>query len=331
MCLASVLPQLVPFGHDVECVVSDNASPDHTADIVALASKTFPIRYSRNDSNIGIIANITRCASELANGEFIFLIGDDDVLTEGAIGRIMAALRTEDAPDLIVLNVGYLPRNHRPKADAAAGGVSTQCDRTLRKSAAEGRMPFENLFEGPTADLTASYSVVLHHRLWKQQFPEACFDEPFSSVRTTYPSAWVIARSMSGKDAIVIATPSVMIYEAPPEEYSWARFRAISSVVFATQLYLEFQRAGVSQSAMRPYFEYQFEHRSSELGDLLWHKHSAGGWKAAAKFVWLMRAYPLRLLKMLVLACNHPQAPFLFRWPVKSMLRIKQCLKTSSN
>lgn len=330
VCLATVVPQLIPLAQEVECIISDNASPDHTAQVVDRFSKIFPIRYYRNQFNIGIIANITRCTSELAAGDYVLLIGDDDALTEGAVSRMLDQLRLENSPDMIALNVGYRPRDQRPAPDNAMGGVSVRCDRTLRKSAIEGRIPFEEVLEGPTADLTASYSVVLRRSLWRQMFPEACFDQPFSSVRTTYPSAWVIAKSMPGKPAIAIATPSVVIYELPGDEYSWARFRALSSLVYATQLLLEYQQAGVPLQILRPYFIYQLEHRSAELGDLLWNRESAGGWRAAVQFAWMMRSHPLRLLKMLILACNHSLAPRSLRWPVQASLRIKQRLRGQS-
>jgi len=133
VCLATVVPQLLPFAHEVECIVSDNASSDHTTEVIERFSKTFEIRYFRNHSNIGIIANITRCTSELAEGDYVLLIGDDDALTEGAVSRILEDLRAQDRPDMIALNVGYRPRHQRPAPDAAMGGVPARCDRTLRK------------------------------------------------------------------------------------------------------------------------------------------------------------------------------------------------------
>jgi glycosyltransferase involved in cell wall biosynthesis len=152
LCLETVLPQLTGFQNEVECVISDNASSDRTSDILATYSAQYPVRISRNEVNIGIIANITKCASELAHGEFVLLIGDDDAMCAGAIQKILKVLRAPDAPDLVALNVGYLPRSERPTATNATGGVPATAIKTLRQSTAEGLVRFDELLEGPCAD-----------------------------------------------------------------------------------------------------------------------------------------------------------------------------------
>lgn len=311
LCLATVLPQVAAFPDEVECVVSDNASTDRTPTILKEAADSFPFRVSRNDENIGIIANITKCASELARGEFILVIGDDDVLCIGAIEQILKLLRVPDSPDLIAVNVGFLPSSERPEASAAFGGVPATAEKTLRRSATNGAVRFEDLFEGPCADFTASYSTVLRRRLWLQFYPAACRDEPFTSVRTTYLHAYVIANTMPGRPAGILATPIVMVYEMPGSEFSWARFRALNSLVHLTSLLKMYQANGVPSQVLKPYFIYQLDHRGNELGDLLWNRRSVGGFWRAMEFAWMLRRYPLRLLRMFLVAMNHPDAP---RW-----------------
>ena len=308
----------------MECVVSDNASPDRTPEILKDVAESFPLRVSRNDENIGIIANITKCASELARGEFIWVVGDDDALCIGAIERILTFLRMPDPPDLIALNVGFLPRSERPDVTAASGGVPCATEKTLRKPATDGIVRFEDLLEGPCADFTASYSVVLRRRLWLKYFPEACFDEPFSSVRTTYLHGYVIAGSMPGRLAGVIATPAVMIYEMPGSEFSWARYRALNSLIHLTSLLKMYRAHGVPSQVLKPYFIYQLDHRSSELGDLLWNRKSEGGFRRVLEFAFMLRRYPLRLMKMFVAALNHPDAPRCLAVVPRLLMKLKR-------
>jgi glycosyltransferase involved in cell wall biosynthesis len=324
VCLATVLPQAAEFAGEVECVVSDNCSSDHTPAVVASASAQYALRSYRNASNIGGIANFTRCASELARGEYVWLIGDDDALCSGAVERILKILRQADAPDMVALNVCYLPPERRPSPDVARQGIACTADKRLRSSTLEGIVPFEDLFEGPCADLTACYASIVRRSLWKKHFPATCFDPPFTSVRTTYPHTWIIAQEMPGRPCGLIATPSVMIYELPASEYSWSKYRALCALVYATELLQMFEQHGVPRGKLRPYYLYQLSDRAGELGEFLWNRDSVGGLRAAGRFAWLMRRYPLRVLRAFLISGLHPQAPRWLSAAARAWLRLRQ-------
>ena len=330
LCLATVLPQLTDCQSEVECVISDNASSDQTSEVIAGFAAQYPVKVFRNDVNIGIIANITKCASELAGGEFVMLIGDDDAVCIGAVARILKSLKLPDAPDLLALNVGYLPRSERPAAADAAGGVPAVTQKTLRRFKTEGVVTFDDLLEGPCADFTASYSVVIRRSLWKKHFPSACHDEPFTSVRTTYPSGYIIASTMPGRPAAALASPTIMIYEMPGSEYSWARYRALNSLIHFTLLLRIFEQNGIAYRILKPYYVYQLSNRGSELGDLLWNINSIGGFSRVLQFAWLMRRYPLRLLRMFIVAGNHPDAPRFLAACSRGVIGLKQFLRNPS-
>lgn len=77
----------------VEVVVCDNASTDATPAVVAeiaAASRT-PVRYHRAERNVGPVRNVL-WTLELAAGEFWMMFGDDDVMVDGALPRILEAL-----------------------------------------------------------------------------------------------------------------------------------------------------------------------------------------------------------------------------------------------
>jgi glycosyltransferase involved in cell wall biosynthesis len=62
----------------VEVLVSDNASSDHTAEIVAEAvQRGMAIRYIRNAEDVGADANVAQCFNE-AQGQYVMMMGDDD-------------------------------------------------------------------------------------------------------------------------------------------------------------------------------------------------------------------------------------------------------------
>ena len=98
--LKSVLSQLTP---ECEVVISDNASTDNTADVVAEHTRGLPnVRYARHPVNLGLDRNFDH-AVEIARGKYCWLLPDDDVLKPGAIAAVLAAARRDFS--LILVNV----------------------------------------------------------------------------------------------------------------------------------------------------------------------------------------------------------------------------------
>ncbi len=52
----------------LEVIVSDNASTDDTGDVVGQFTADRRLRYHRNDTNLGMIANWRQAMQELATG-----------------------------------------------------------------------------------------------------------------------------------------------------------------------------------------------------------------------------------------------------------------------
>jgi abequosyltransferase len=104
--LQSIVDQLVP---QVELVVVDGASTDNTSERVRpfLASGR-AIRYVREDRNAGVDADYDKAVG-YANGEYCWLMTDDDLLEPGAVGRVLASIA--DGPDLVVINASVHTAN----------------------------------------------------------------------------------------------------------------------------------------------------------------------------------------------------------------------------
>lgn len=98
--LPSILRQLaaVPVG-EVEVAVSDNASTDGTADYLRSIDDPH-LRWWTNDENIGGDRNFLKCV-EKARGAFVWLFGDDDVLPNDSVVRVLDFLRREN-PALLI-------------------------------------------------------------------------------------------------------------------------------------------------------------------------------------------------------------------------------------
>jgi glycosyltransferase involved in cell wall biosynthesis len=92
--LGSICGQIVGVQEDVEVVVSDNASSDRTAAVVAEMRQRFPnVRYIRNDANLGLLRN-TDVAVRACLAEYVWILSDDDVLMPYAVETVVAAVRS---------------------------------------------------------------------------------------------------------------------------------------------------------------------------------------------------------------------------------------------
>ncbi len=83
---------------DVEVLVSDNASPDSTPEIIASAAASFRragavLRAFRQPSNIGSDANFAFCFAQ-ASGHFFWMCGDDDLIVPDAVAKVLQLLQT---------------------------------------------------------------------------------------------------------------------------------------------------------------------------------------------------------------------------------------------
>lgn len=97
-CLDSILSadnfiaQLIE--ENIEILISDNASIDNTQEIISEYKEVYPqIRYHRNQINIGAEKNFYLLA-QMAKGEYIWILGDDDRVTPDSIKIILENIKS---------------------------------------------------------------------------------------------------------------------------------------------------------------------------------------------------------------------------------------------
>src|SRR3989344_2982702 len=97
-CLDSVVAQFDgrEIRDNVEVVISDNASPDKTRELVEEYQQKFNnIKYFRNNENFGFDLNVINVV-ENANGEYCWYMGDDDMIGGNSLKFIIDFLRKYD-------------------------------------------------------------------------------------------------------------------------------------------------------------------------------------------------------------------------------------------
>jgi len=101
-CLISLKKSIPSSCQDIEILIINNNSTDNTEEIVEDLNSNINIKYIRNDSNIGADENFKKCLKE-ANGNFVWIFGDDDIFFENSISYILNIIKNNNEIGLIHL------------------------------------------------------------------------------------------------------------------------------------------------------------------------------------------------------------------------------------
>lgn len=97
----------MPSDLKFQVCISDNHSTDGTEDVVRRAQSVLDIKYHKNTSNLGIPRNFLNVVS-MADGEFVWLIGDDDLLMPNAIVDLYSLIDKHPYVDFFYINSFHL-------------------------------------------------------------------------------------------------------------------------------------------------------------------------------------------------------------------------------
>jgi glycosyltransferase involved in cell wall biosynthesis len=106
-CLNSIILCNSQSTYKFEICISDNDSNDETEDVVRQAQEKIDIKYHNNASNIGISRNFLHVVS-MAEGDFVWLIGDDDLLMPNAIVELYSLIENHPNVDFFYVNSFHL-------------------------------------------------------------------------------------------------------------------------------------------------------------------------------------------------------------------------------
>lgn len=96
-CIRSILAQ--PEA-DLELVVSDNASDDETVQVLRSFADDERMKVVRQPAPLGVTDNWQQTL-EAATGDYVLLVGDDDCLLAGTIGRLQELVEHYGRPDAL--------------------------------------------------------------------------------------------------------------------------------------------------------------------------------------------------------------------------------------
>lgn len=103
-CLNSLAKQKVK---NFEVCISDNCSKIDVKKIIKPYKKNLKIKFQRNNKNLGFALNLLK-VSKMAKGEYIWFIGDDDLLVPGAIKHLLGLIKKNNTFDFFWVNTFHL-------------------------------------------------------------------------------------------------------------------------------------------------------------------------------------------------------------------------------
>lgn len=277
-CLESIRVSRLSSAAAVQVCVSDNASPDDTESVVRAAQEGLTIEYRRNSRNIGIPANFLQVVG-MAAGEFVWLVGDDDLLLPPAIDTVCRLIEEHRKADFFFVNSFHLTTEYVLSFPQPFSTSDLPADMTpVSGWSKSGEMPFMDLVNPKVSFdfLGGMFLAVFRRANWLAHvdaISEAALTDSrtFSALDNTFPHTKIFARAFARSDAFLCATPLSVCLTGTRE---WAPMYPMVKSVRLVEMLEEYRKNGLpllryvrcrnfALSSFVPDFAYMWLHKET--------------------------------------------------------------------
>ena len=208
VCLKAIVRLIPKPRPDIEIVVVDNASTDHTPQVVKPYLGRADFRFIRNPLNVGMLGNL-RVTANSARGDFVWIVGDDDLPAPGSLEAVMQAIdRNRDAA-LVYLNYSY-SREDDPSKIANLDAYFASA--TPITSPTEDRVaPIAQLAAMNENFFTAIYCLVFRRDHALRAYAQDTSGRPFSSLLTCIPTTYHVLSHMMHETGVWLGKPQIVV------------------------------------------------------------------------------------------------------------------------
>ncbi len=213
-CLNSIISCSLNSDIAFQICISDNHSTDDTESVVKHAQSFIDIKYHKNEINIGMSRNFLKVVS-MADNDFVWMIGDDDLLLLDSITRLNKILIEHPSVDFIYVNSFHLSTTYLNNFPHPfdINNLPNNMDR-FSKCTEEREMPFFDLINPYISFdfLGGIFLAVFRKRNWDDNVDvldkNAIQDNRiFSHFDNTFPHLTIYAKAFSGSKAYFNANP----------------------------------------------------------------------------------------------------------------------------
>ena len=228
---------------NVELLVCDNASTDNTSDVVKPYQDRPDFSYYRNEVNVGLLGNLREIA-HLAQGDYIWILGDDDLLLPGAIERVLNTIKNHPQTALVYLNYAYTRENDARNIKDMA--------KFFRE--ATPIVPAEQDRNGPIREIcvrnenffTAIYTLVFRRDHALQAYSQDTSGRLFSSMLTCIPTTHYVLNYMMDELGVWIGEPQLVVNM----NVSWTKYAPLWILERIPEVYEIAEQKGAAPTDM---------------------------------------------------------------------------------
>ena len=142
---------------DFELIIGDNASTDNTEKVVK-RFKDKRIKYFKNKKNLGYPGNLEACRKH-ATGEFIYLMGSDDILASSALEKTLNAFNMNEDIGIVTRPYFWFENENIDKAVRVVEPLDKNNDRII--GIFDDQKTFSKVFES-----VGQLSGLAYRRKW---------------------------------------------------------------------------------------------------------------------------------------------------------------------
>ena len=249
-CLHSIIKCSENTTIKFQVCVSDNCSTDNTEHIVNLASKRLDIKYQKNNSNIGVHLNFLNVVS-MAGGEFIWMLGDDDLLMPYAIQKLFDLHKKNPHIDFFYVNSFHLSTEYVNKFSQPFDTINLpDYMEPFSKWKNQGKLPFNQLINPHISFdfLGGIFLSVFRKKNWLENVDvldkNAMKDKQvFSHFDNTFPHIKIFSRAFGQSDAYFNVLPLCVCLTGARE---WSHMSPLVMSVRLIEALEEYRKNGLS-------------------------------------------------------------------------------------
>lgn len=277
-CLHSIEVINLAFRELVEICVSNNGSSDETDEIIKEAQLKMPINYNRNQSNIGIARNFVKVVN-MASGEFVWLIGDDDLLLPNTFEKILMLIDEYQKVDYFFVNSYHLTTEfvfNFPQPFHTINLPKKMDHFSNYKKSRE--MPFLALIDPDKSFdfLGGMYLAVFRRSKWLEKVSvlnqDAINDTRiFSHFDNTFPHVKIFANAFADSSAYFNAEPLSVCLTGARE---WSKFYPLIHSVRLVEALEEYRKNGLSYWQYWRCRNFALNNFISDLGSMILRRNS---------------------------------------------------------
>jgi len=279
-CLQSIASNKGISTLDFQVCVSDNCSTDETEEVVSRAQGSVAINYQKNPKNLGIPRNFLKVV-DMADGEFVWLIGDDDLLLPSALAEIHDLIGQHPDVDFFCVNAFRLTTEYVLSFPQPFDTSNLPADMTALSSwTRSGEMRFLDLVNPDVSFdfLGGMFLSVFRRRNWLQHvnvLDEAALldSRTFSHFDNTFPHVKIFSRAFANSRAFFSAKPLSVCLTGARE---WAPMYPFVHSVRLVEALDEYRKNGLSFIKFLRYKNYALNNFIPDFVSMLINRDRSG-------------------------------------------------------